>query len=167
MASISVSTFGRSSQEIVELLNAKITPGKPSFFKIACTLPAQGRIDIPLAATEFTTVMLKAYASGGENELHAHVHEDHVFIVLQGQACFFGPHGEEQVVSRHEGVNMPRGTYYWFKSVSDEPLVMVRFGAATTSVDPRRRIGIDGQPMSGFAKENKEVPLVLSEQSFE
>ena len=162
----SLPTPGRSAAEIVDRLNAQIKPAQPSFFKVACQLPAQGRIDIPLAATPKTTLMLKAYASGGENELHAHVHEDHMFLVLQGKAAFYGPKGEEHIVGKHEGVNLPMGTYYWFKSVGDEELVMVRFGSAMVEQDPRKRIGIDGQPMGGFSKENKEVPLLLSERIF-
>ena len=31
----------------------------------------------------------KVYSKGGENALHSHDIEDHVFLVLQGEASFF------------------------------------------------------------------------------
>ena len=47
-----------------------------------------------LAATRNMTVVLKTYAAGGENGLHAHTNEDHVFLILEGGATFYGPKGE-------------------------------------------------------------------------
>ena len=35
--------------------------------------------------------LIKVYASGGENTLHAHNNEDHMFVILQGTAIFHGP----------------------------------------------------------------------------
>ena len=61
---------------------------------------AQGRTDTVLAATEDLSVRLKVYSSGGENELHAHPTEDHVFVILQGSARFYGP--DEKPKTLHE-----------------------------------------------------------------
>ena len=67
---------------------------KPYVFSLKGQLLEQGRTDSVLAATDDLTIRLKIYASGGENELHAHPHEDHSFMILQGSARFFGPEDE-------------------------------------------------------------------------
>jgi hypothetical protein len=47
---------------------------------------------------------------------------------------------------------------YWFKATSDEPLVMVRIGAAAfDGVDRHGRINPDGSEMPGASVENKQV----------
>src|SRR5262245_21126148 len=103
----------------------------PTFFKLVAQLPKQGRTDTVMAASPTMTVVLKTYAQGGENALHRHVHEDHTFVVLQGEAEFYGPAGETRRAKKHEGVMLPNTAYYYFKSVGEEPLVMLRVGAAT------------------------------------
>jgi mannose-6-phosphate isomerase-like protein (cupin superfamily) len=130
-------------------------------------LPAQGRTNVPLASSEKMWVVLKTYAQDGENELHAHPNEDHVFVVLQGQASFRGPRGEERTIGVNEGVLLPHGTFYWFKAVGTEPLVMLRVAsAAFEGVDRHGRINIRGEPMPGDSAENKKVKPVMSEEWF-
>ena len=90
-------------------------------------------------------VVLKTYASGGENELHAHPHEDHTFVILQGAAKFYGPNKEERIAKAGEGVLLPAGTFYWFHVTSDEQLVMLRIGAQASQGDRFRRIDIKGE----------------------
>lgn len=156
-----------STEALTKSLQDKVTPGLPSFFRLETMLPKQGRTDIAMAATPNMTVMLKAYAATGENVLHAHVNEDHVFMVLQGQATFYGPGGEEKVIGCHEGVMLPKGTFYWFRATSEEPLVMVRVGAVSnTGALATERIGFDGKPMDGYSEANKEIPVVLSGDYF-
>ncbi|HLH77490.1 MAG TPA: cupin domain-containing protein [Candidatus Binataceae bacterium] len=141
----------------------------PSFFHLRAQLPLQGRTHLPLATTDRMRVWLKTYASGGENELHAHPLEDHVFVVLQGAAEFHDREGTAWQVEKLDGVFLPRGAFYWFKTVSDEPLVMLRVGAIAPGADLMKdgRIDVNGQPMSGYSVENKEVPLILSDRWFE
>jgi mannose-6-phosphate isomerase-like protein (cupin superfamily) len=135
---------------------------RPEFFRMRAQLPSQGRQDTPLAKTGHMTVILKTYAACGENELHAHPNEDHVFVVLQGRVEFHGPGGELRAIGQHEGVLLPAGTFYWFKAQGEEPLVMIRIGAlAGEGGDIYHRINIKGLSMAGDSKENKEVPLIL------
>ena len=152
----------KSRGDLSRIMEEQSAKAVPSFFHLRAQLPKQGRTNLPVATTDRMYVWLKTYASGGENELHAHPNEDHMFLVLQGAAEFYGPKGETQVVSRMDGVFLPRGSFYWFKTVSQEPLVMLRVGAC---VDPNEdimgRINIDGEPMAGDSPENKEVPLIL------
>lgn len=157
-----------SSNEMRTLLKNADSRPVPSFFSLKTLLPTEGKFDVPLAATDRMWVVLKTYASGGENEIHAHPNEDHIFVVLQGQAEFFGPKGELKITKRNECVLLPRGTYYSFKAIGDEPLVMLRVG---TVVDPQQdpiyRVDMDGELFDGFSVENKHSDPVLGETYFE
>lgn len=140
---------------------------KPTVFNMSCQLLDQGRTDTVVAAAEDLIVRMKVYASGGENELHAHTGEDHTFMILQGSAKFFGPQGEETDIGQWQGIMLPRGAYYRFYATSKEPLVMVRVG----SPNPRKqkkpyRIDIKGTELRGDSKENKSVPVKFREGAY-
>lgn len=141
----------------------------PTFVHLRAQLPLQGRTNQLLAASPNLSVVLKTYASGGENELHAHTNEDHAFLVLQGGATFHGPQGESRKVAQHDCVLIPRNSLYWFVEDEDaDPLVLVRFGAAIDpSTDVNARVGSDGAAFDGFSEANKEVPIVLGPRWFE
>ena len=135
-----------------------------NFFHLRATLPKQGRTDTILAASKTMSVILKTYAVSGENGLHRHPVEDHVFIVLQGEADFYGPEGATRRVSKYDGVFLPSTAYYCFKSVGDEALVMIRVGAKTNpDADPLARVDKLDEPVDGYGKANKTVELVLDE----
>lgn len=153
-------------QEYVGQLEHLARNTEPTVFSMRSRLPTQGRADMPLAATEGMTVILKAYASGGENTVHAHPYEDHTFIVLQGSARFFDAEGEIDTLHRHQGIMLPRGAYYRFEAGIEEPLVMLRVGAVTEKGrDPNDRIATDGHFMDGFSHENKEVELLYEDEA--
>lgn len=140
----------------------------PTVFQMRAQLPRQGRTNIVLGATPTMSVVLKTYASGGENELHAHPDEDHLFVVLQGCARFYGPRGETKDVARNGCVLLPRGSLYRFHALAGEPLVMLRVGAVSEpDADPLARVDIDGAPFEGYSDANKEVPVVLDDKWFE
>ncbi|RUP24864.1 MAG: cupin domain-containing protein [Curvibacter sp.] len=140
-------------------------PGQPSFFHIRTQLPKQGRTNQVLGASRYMSVVLKTYASGGENEIHAHSNEDHVFVILQGGAVFHGPNGETREAGRNDCVLLPAGTFYWFHAKEDqEELVMLRIGAhIDPDSDVLARIDLEGKPFDGYSEKNKEVPVVLHE----
>ena len=140
-------------------------PGQPSFFHIRAPLPKEGRTNHVLGASRYMNVVLKTYASGGENEIHAHSNEDHVFVILQGGATFHGPDGETRKVEKNDCVLLPSGAFYWFQAnEGDDPLVMLRIGAhIDPDSDVLARIGLDGQPFDGYLEKNKEVSVVLHE----
>ncbi len=132
----------------------------PSLFKLKAQLLDQGRTDTVLAATDNLTVRLKIYAEGGENELHAHPHEDHFFVVLQGAAEFHGPDDETVTVGANEGIMLPKGNLYWFVAQGGVPLVMLRVGSPNGTPEGKPdRINHKGEPMAGDSKENKTVPV--------
>ncbi|MDB5875046.1 MAG: cupin [Ramlibacter sp.] len=140
----------------------------PSFFHLRAQLPKQGRTNDVLAATPNMSVVLKTYATGGENGLHAHSNEDHVFVILQGEANFYGPQGEAKHVVKNDCVVLPRGSYYRFEAVEGaETLVLLRIGAVVNpKEDVMTRVDLDGLPFDGQAEKNHEVPLVLYEDRF-
>ncbi len=144
------------------------SPSVPHFFKLRAQLPKEGKTDIPMVATDRMWVVLKTYASGGENELHAHPNEDHLFVVMQGEAEFYGPNDATRRIVKNECVMLPRDTLYCFKSIGAEPLVMLRVGAVVDPKDdPIYRVDSDGKKMDGFSKENKHKAPVLSDVFFE
>ena len=128
----------------------------PSAFKLRAQLLDRGRTDTPLAASEDMTVRLKVYASGGENTLHAHPHEDHMFLVLDGSAAFEGPDGETVELGANEGIMLPKGSFYRFTATGAKPLVLLRVGGRNDDrPDKPRRIDREGRPMAGDSKENR------------
>ena len=157
-----------SSNSIIEDQIAATETTRPTLFGMKAQMLEQGRTDSVLAATEDLSVRLKVYASGGENELHAHPDEDHVFVVLQGSARFYGPDGETQDVTANQGFMMPKGMLYRFNATStDECLVMLRVGTPNFQGQSKTdRIGRDGKPLVGDSKENRHVPVVFKDGVF-
>lgn len=156
-----------AATDIFNALDELVRPGNPSFFTIAAHLPSVGRTDTPVAASENMTILIKSYASGGENELHTHPHEDHAFILLEGEATFYGPQNETKVVRKYGGVMLPKGVYYRFQSTGTEALVMIRVGCRTgDQEDVYARVDLNGKHFPGNSDANKQVPLSLSGRWF-
>jgi mannose-6-phosphate isomerase-like protein (cupin superfamily) len=119
---------------------------KPGFFKLKAPLLDAGNTETLLAVGEHLWLKIKVYAKGGENKLHAHPYQDHSFIVLDGRARFHGPRGEEKELGRNDGIFLPAGSFYWFETVSEEPLVLLRVGAVIApDKHPDMRIMPDGE----------------------
>ena len=123
-------------------------------FRLKTQLLSKGRSDRPLASTDLMTIRIKCYAQGGENALHTHPAEDHAFIVLDGAARFVGKDGDISVLTKNQGIMLPKGTYYKFESCGDKPLVLLRIGAEKEKLKVDR-IGPDGQSLPGNSPENK------------
>jgi mannose-6-phosphate isomerase-like protein (cupin superfamily) len=102
---------------------------KPGFFQMRSQLLDAGNTEMPLAVGEHLWLKIKVYAKGGENKLHAHPYQDHSFIVLSGRACFHGPQDETRELGPNDGIFLPKNCFYWFETISDEPLVLLRVGA--------------------------------------
>lgn len=110
----------------------------------------------------------KVYSTGGENALHSHEIEDHVFLILQGEATFYFGDDSTKVVRAFEGVMVPRGTRYRFHAnEASGNLVMFRVGGGpvkdSSDLDPRfaiprealqSRADAQGQYAAGDAKKN-------------
>ena len=142
---------------------------KPTLFRMRAQLLDDGRSNTPLAETDNMWARLKVYASGGENTLHAHPNEDHMFIVLAGEATFFGPEGEETTLTRNTGIMLPAGCLYHFRSTAEEPLVLLRVGCTANDREAHKeRTGADGGPLPGKSKANKwKAPVYRPDAWFE
>jgi mannose-6-phosphate isomerase-like protein (cupin superfamily) len=137
----------------------------PQVYTVRTPLLRQGRLDTVLAKTDTMQVRVKCYAAGGENALHTHPGEDHTFVVLAGQARFWGKDGEVATLGRNQGIMLPANCFYWFESCADEPLVLLRIGAKTTP-EKQERMGPNGRPLPGNSLENKTEPVILMENAF-
>ena len=102
---------------------------KVQVFSLKTPLLSEGALNNYVAETDLMWVWVKVYAQGGENFLHTHEHEDHVFVILDGQATFHDPSGKTTVLNKHQGVLLQRGAYYSFTSTGDTPLVLLLVGA--------------------------------------
>jgi mannose-6-phosphate isomerase-like protein (cupin superfamily) len=127
---------------------------KAQVFSLKTPLLSEGRTNLQVAATDLLKLRVKVYAEGGENGLHRHLDEDHSFVVLQGQATFHDDEDNISIVSKYEGIMLPRGAYYWFQSTGDENLVLLRVGAGRKS-DRNYRLGTEGRPLT--REENKHI----------
>jgi mannose-6-phosphate isomerase-like protein (cupin superfamily) len=107
------------------------TATRAQIFNLTTPYLLQGITSEERARSELLTVLIKVYASGGENRMHAHVLEDHSFIVLEGEATFrLETEDNIHVLKPYQGVMLPKGTYYRFESTGQGNLVMLRVGAA-------------------------------------
>ena len=137
------------------------TKPKAQFFSLKTPLLSEGRLDNIVARTDLMSLTVKVYAEGGENAMHKHPHEDHAFIVMQGQATFHTETDDNvNVVNKNEGVMIPKGVCYWFHSSGAENLVMIRPGAAAVKEGPGRLFP-DGRPFVNMPKENKRGKQVI------
>ena len=121
-----------------------------------------GRWSEVLAHTPGLTARVVVYAEGGENTTHTHLAEHHLFFILGGEATFqLGRDGEETFVAKAlQGVLLPKGSFYRFKSSGNENLVMMRVGDEPG--DYRGRFGPDGGPLLGGVDEPgyaKGIPI--------
>ena len=157
-----------TAKAIVEDQIAATNTKDPTLFSLKAQLLDQGRTDTVLAATEDLSVRLKIYASGGENELHAHVDEDHVFVLLQGSARFYGPDSETIDLKACQGILMPKGTFYRFNATSEnECLVLLRIGTPNFQKQAKDdRLGMNGEPLISDSKENRTQPVIFKDGVF-
>jgi mannose-6-phosphate isomerase-like protein (cupin superfamily) len=136
----------------------------PTFFKLRAQMLKQGRSNQTVAKTDHLKLNLKVYAGGGENGLHNHSDEDHVHLILQGSATFYGPRGEERHCGLYEGVLLPKGSFYRFQATSEEPLVLLRVSAKVPGI--KARTNIYGDPIPNSSKANGQVAVVAIDGEF-
>lgn len=136
-------------------------PKQAQPFKLRAQMLEQGRSDTTVAKSECMTARLKVYASGGENALHTHANEDHLFLILQGSARFYDETGGTTDVVKNSGIMLPAGAFYRFEATSEEPLVLFRVGAKVGVTSREARLGPDGKPLPGNSIENKRVPVIV------
>lgn len=141
---------------------------KPQLFTLRAPILERGNDRSYMASTDKMWVFVNTYGPrDGENKLHAHTNEDHTFIVLQGRARFTGPNGEVAELARHQGIMLPRGTFYTFRALDDQPLILLRVGCQVDAAEsPWGRVTPDGAQVYGNSPENNAVPAVVKPGAF-
>ena len=107
--------------------------------KISPQLLSKGKTSTNLVRTETLGVGVQVVAAAeGETNLHAHPGTDSTWVVLDGEATFYGTDDDVEiaVLNKHEMVMIPAGTPYWFKCSSQDPLVILHITARTKDFDP-------------------------------
>jgi len=107
----------------------------------------QGTTYDPLATAENLWASVKVYASGGENALHSHSREDHLFVVMQGAATFHFGDGSSSRVRPFEGVMIPRDVEYRFEADEAENLVLLRVGGGARDTKSLDHLSAHGTPL--------------------
>jgi mannose-6-phosphate isomerase-like protein (cupin superfamily) len=144
-----------SSEGMRESIDRLSASQDPTVFTLRTPLLDEGRTNMPLAATENMWIQLKCYASGGENAIHAHAHEDHIFVILQGEAVFYRRDGQTTRLGPNQGIMLPANAYYKFHADGADNLVLLRIGSRTrTEGDILARIDEKGRDFDGFSTEN-------------
>ena len=117
---------------------------KVTLFKVRAAQLKKGAFSyLPLLKTYLMSVRMMVYAEGGEDDLHCHPGEEHAFIILNGEAVFSDGKGRKRAVRKYEGIFLPMGAFYTFKSTGKENLVLLRIEAGPDG----RRFGPDNKPL--------------------
>jgi mannose-6-phosphate isomerase-like protein (cupin superfamily) len=140
---------------------------RPEILSLKTQLVSEGHTRHLLAKTDLMTFHLHCYApKGGENGMHAHVEEDHLFVCLEGEAQFRGLDGPLPPLRKHQALFLPRGCQYCFSNETDKPLVMIRFGAGPKS-SGSSRLDPKGEPIRGRGHETGIKPVLIEGAFFE
>ena len=109
-------------------------------------------------------IAIKCYASGGENELHVHKHEDHTFVAVQGSATFQQMDGRATTLYRNGEIFISLGAYNTLAETGGEQLVLLRVGNKyqPTNASGERRssetgLDTDGKVLHGGSAASKHV----------
>jgi mannose-6-phosphate isomerase-like protein (cupin superfamily) len=113
-------------------------------FKLRTPHITGGRSHIPLAQTDHMTVGLNYYIPGRKNKLHTHPGEDHIFVVMDGQATFYNKEHQPTVLNKGEGIMLPENHYYYFASTGDVPLALFRVNAKKGNKPKLVRVDAEG-----------------------
>lgn len=150
---------------------AKLRALRPETFSLKIPLLSGGMSRDLLCSGENSTFRIHCYSTGmGEKHgYHAHIEEEHLFVVLQGQAVFAGLDGKLPVIGRNQGIWLPKGCFYEFHNPGPDSLVVLRFGAQATGANASTRLTPEGEPIKGRSSANPELarPQVLEGQFFE
>jgi mannose-6-phosphate isomerase-like protein (cupin superfamily) len=138
----------------------------PQALSLRTQLLSAGHSKTLLAKTDLVTFHVHCYGpKGGENGLHAHVEEDHIFVVLQGELQFRGLDGALPPVGKHQALFLSKGCYYSFANETQEPAIVIRFGASAEKGEGRR-LDPDLKPLEGRSHLKQAPKPVLIEGKF-
>ena len=100
----------------------------------------QGKSSEWVAKTDILVAKVQTVSpKGGETNLHSHGGTDALWVVMEGEATFYGD-GDRVVATLkpRDTLLVPRDVKYWFKSSSAENLVILRVAALAPGVAHER-----------------------------
>lgn len=138
----------------------------PQILSLRTQLVSEGHTRVLLAETDNCTFRVHCYApKGGENGLHAHTDEDHIFVILQGEAQFYDLNGPLPVLKKNQALMLPKGSFYSFENSGTDALILIRFGAMEKNWKGDR-LDPEGKPLAGRAQTHHSKNPVLIENAF-
>lgn len=139
----------------------------PEILSLRTQLVSAGHTKTLLAKTDLMTFHVHCYGpKGGENGLHTHTEEDHLFVCLDGEAQFRGLNGPLPPLKKHQALFLPKGCYYSFSNETDKPLILIRFGASAKGTNGGQRLDPRGQHIPGRGQQHGAVKPVLIDNAF-
>jgi len=130
-------------------------------FELKTPMLKQGTSHINLAGTDLMGIALKVYAEGGENALHTHPGEDHAFIILDGEMTLYDKDEKTTVLKRGEGIMIPSGWYYWFKSSGGKPLTFLKLSAYNGKVQVEKGSNYGKLPAPGVVEQERPTKIPI------
>ena len=147
---------------------AKTASPAHEYFALTTPYMKEGRIHSRIAKSDNLEVVVKVIHEGGENALHTHIDEDHMFVVLEGQVSIFDEDGNETTLTQYQGVLLRAGAFYRYHTSGTQNAVLLRTAArlpnAPKSGTPVR-LHPDGHEIV-HGPENKNVPPVVMPGKF-
>jgi mannose-6-phosphate isomerase-like protein (cupin superfamily) len=144
---------------------------RPKIISLKTAMLSAGMTRQMLCSGENSTFRIHCYSTGmGEaHGFHAHIEEEHLFIVLHGAAVFSTLDGKLPPVGRNQGIWLPKGCFYEFINPGPEPLVVLRFGAVASGANESLRLTPEGEPIKGRSSmfPERAVPTVIEGRFFE
>jgi len=130
-------------------------------FELKTPMLKQGTSHKNLAGTDLMGIALKVYAEGGENGLHTHPGEDHSFIVLDGEMTLYDKYEKTTVLKRGEGIMIPSGWYYWFKSSGEKPLTFLKLSAYNGNLNKEKTSNYGKLPAPGVVEQQRPTKIPI------
>jgi mannose-6-phosphate isomerase-like protein (cupin superfamily) len=154
------------ASETAVIENSADAAVRPQVLSLRTQLVSQGHTRVLLAETDNSTFRIHCYGpKSGENGMHAHTDEDHIFVVLQGEAQFYDLDGPLPVLGKHQALMLPKGCFYSFSNDGDGPLVMLRFGAMEKNWKGDR-LDQQGKPIAGRGQAPGSKATILIDNAF-
>lgn len=126
---------------------------KPTLISLKTQLLSKGMTRDEIASGEHCIFTVHCYApsQGEPHGLHAHLDEEHMFLVLHGTAIFSSVDGELPPITKNNAIWLPKGCFYEFVNPGPEALVVLRIGGAKELLrrGQGRRLTPEGKPIVG------------------
>ena len=92
----------------------------------------EGRRHFYLCKTDLLVSEIQVFEPGAHVNLHTHLMETGVWIVLSGKFTFYGEGDTVYAeLGKYEGMLIPAGSKYWFQNTSDGPAEIMRVDCHT------------------------------------